>query len=86
MKEKKESKIKNVENDLRRYSQISVDELFKEFETSYAGLSVVDIDSKLEEYGRNSIEIKSNNTIFHKVKSALINPFNMVNRIFFFPM
>ena len=78
----KESKIKENQNEvqenLKRYSKITKEELFQELGSSFAGLSIVDIDDKLEEYGQNSIEIKNENTLFHKFKNAVINPFNIV--------
>ena len=79
MKENRvEEKQKNVQEALKKYSSISVDELLKEYKTSYAGISVVDVDDRIEEYGKNSIEVNSNHTLFHKVKDAVINPFNVV--------
>ena len=79
MKEKKIKKSNNnVDKELRRYSKATLNKLFKEFHTSYEGISIVELEDRLEEYGKNSIEIESNNTIFHKIKDAIINPFNIV--------
>ena len=79
MKEKKTVKSnKNVDKELRRYSKTTLNKLFKEFNTSYEGISIVDVEERLEEYGKNSIEIDSNNTLFNKIKDAIINPFNIV--------
>ncbi len=79
MKENKiEEKQKTVQEKLKKYSKITIDELFKEFGTSYARLSIVEIDEKIEEYGKNNIEIKVNNSFLHKLKDAIINPFNTV--------
>ena len=79
MKENKvEEKQKSVQENLKKYSSISVDELFKEYKTSFAGISVVEVDDRIQEYGKNNIEINSNNTLFHKLKEAFINPFNIV--------
>ncbi|MBQ3409399.1 MAG: magnesium-translocating P-type ATPase [Clostridia bacterium] len=75
---------KNIENNnlaeknLRKYSKENMNELFKEFGTSENGLSVVEIEEKLNEYGKNSIELENNNTLFKKIKDAVINPFNIV--------
>ena len=73
-----EEKQKIVQEKLKRYSEMTEKELFKEFGTSYEGLSIVEIDDKIEEYGKNTIEVTSNNTWFHKFKNAFVNPFNMV--------
>jgi Mg2+-importing ATPase len=79
MKEIKRKEFqKQVQDNLIIDSKLSKDELFKKYKTSEKGLSIVEIDDKLSEYGTNTIEIKSNNTIFHKLKSAFINPFNIV--------
>ena len=79
MKEKKKEKRKiDTQVNLKKYSEMTKKELFKEFKSSYAGLSIVDIEDKIEEYGKNSIEIESNNTILTKIKDAIINPFNIV--------
>lgn len=79
MKENRNENLqKVVQENLKKYSKISTNELFEEFKTSYEGLSIVEIDDRIEEYGRNSIEVKSNNTLFHKIKDAILNPFNIV--------
>ena len=79
MKENKIQENQNkVQENLKKYSKITIEELFEELGSSFAGLSIVEIEDKLEEYGQNSIEIKNENTLFHKLKNALINPFNIV--------
>lgn len=77
MKENK-TKDRNNQEKLQRYSKISIDELLEEFNTSYEGLSVVDIDDRLEKYGKNNVELKKNNTLLHRLKESIINPFNIV--------
>ena len=70
--------IKITENLLIENSKLKLDKLFKKYETSQEGISITDIDDKLEEYGKNIIDIKDNNTIWHRLKEAFINPFNIV--------
>ena len=70
--------LKNTENLLKEDSKLKLDKLLKKYETSLEGISVVDVDEKLEEYGKNTIDIKDNNTIWHRLKDAFINPFNIV--------
>lgn len=77
-KENLNEKQRRVEEMLRENSKIEVGKLFEKLGTSYAGISVVDVDDKLEEYGKNNIEIKNNNTLIHKLREAFINPFNVV--------
>lgn len=69
---------KELERELRENSTLPTEKLFNKYQTSETGLSVVEIDDKLDEYGPNTIEIGNNNTWFHKLKEAIINPFNIV--------
>ena len=69
---------KKVSEKLIRCSKLSKENLLKEYGTSIEGLSIVEIEDKLDEYGKNSIEIKNENTIWHRLKNAFINPFNIV--------
>ena len=71
-------KQKDVEKILRENSKLEVEKLFENLKTSYEGISIVEVDDRLEEYGKNTVEIKSENTMIHKVKEAFINPFNIV--------
>ena len=78
----KENKIKEnqkkVSDNLKNCSKIPEKNLLEIYNTSREGLSVVDIEDLQDEYGKNSIEIKSNNTILTRIKNAVINPFNIV--------
>lgn len=71
-------KQKELEKELRKDAKMNVSELLKKYKTSYEGLSIVNIEDKIAEFGRNIIEVNSNNTLLHKLKEALINPFNIV--------
>ena len=73
-----ETKVNDISKILQENSTIEVDKLFEKYNTSLEGVSVVDVDDRLEEYGKNIIEIKDNNTLWHKIKEAFINPFNIV--------
>ena len=70
--------FKNTEKLLKENSKLKLETLFKRYETSMDGISVAYIDDRLEKYGKNIIDIKDNNTIWHKLKEAFINPFNIV--------
>ena len=69
---------KNTEKSIKDDSALKIDELLKKYSTSLNGISVVDVDEKLEKYGKNNIDIKDNNTLFHRIKEAFVNPFNIV--------
>ena len=67
-----------MEEKLKKYSKMSNDELYKELNSSDEGISIVDLEEKLEQYGKNIIDLKNNNTWLNKIKEAIINPFNIV--------
>ena len=67
-----------MEESLKKYSEMSAEELYKEFNSSDEGVSIVNIEELLEEYGKNIIDAKNNNTWIKKIKEDIINPFNMV--------
>lgn len=67
-----------IEKTILEDSKMELSKLFEKYKTSLKGISVVEVDERIEEYGKNVIEIKNNNTIIHKIKEAIINPFNIV--------
>ena len=71
-------KQKAIEEKLKNASSSNIQNLYVEYKTTNEGISIVDVDDKLEEYGKNAIQLKNNNTILHNLKEAFINPFNMV--------
>lgn len=83
MKKKKdvaaiEKKQRKIEKGLIKDSYLSVDQLFGKYDTSYAGLDDEEVEERLDDYGRNTIEIKENHPILNRIKDAVINPFNIV--------
>ena len=78
MKKINKENYNNVENLIKENSKLKLDKLLKKYETSLEGLSVVEIDDKIEKYGKNIIDLKDNNTIWNRLKEAFINPFNIV--------
>lgn len=78
MKKTNNENIKNTEKLIIEDSKLNIDKLLKKYKTSLEGISVVDVDDRINKYGRNIIDIKDNNTIWHRLKEALINPFNIV--------
>lgn len=67
-----------VDKELIINSKLSIEELFAKFKTTYEGISLIDVEERIEKYGKNTIEIKNENTIWHKLKEAFVNPFNIV--------
>ena len=73
-----EKDYEKVENKIKENSKLNVDKLLKKYKTSLDGISVVEVEERMEEYGKNIIEIKDQNTVWHRIKEAFINPFNIV--------
>lgn len=71
-------KQKIVEKELKENSKKKLEQLFEELRTSINGISIVELEDRLEESGKNTIEVKNENTILHRLKEAFINPFNIV--------
>ncbi len=59
-------------------SKLGINELFEKYKTSFEGISIVELEDRLEKYGKNIIDIKNNNTFLHNLIDALFNPFNIV--------
>ena len=73
-----EDRSKEIELKLKKYGKMDNEEILKKFKTSYEGLSCVEIEEKQDEYGKNILDFKNNNTVFNRLKEAFINPFNIV--------
>ncbi len=71
-------KQRKLEKNLIKDSFLSVEQLFGKYDTSYAGLDNDEVEERLDDYGRNTIELSENNPILNRLKDAIINPFNVV--------
>ena len=78
MKKKSNDKHNEIEKLIVEDSKLNTEELLKKYKTSMEGISVVEVEDRLEEYGKNIIELKNNNTLLNRIKEAIINPFNIV--------
>ncbi len=67
-----------IEKKLKQYSQMDKKQLFKKLQTSEEGISIVEVEEKIQNYGKNVLDINNNNTLFDRLKEAFINPFNIV--------
>ena len=75
--QKKENK-KSAENVIVDYAKKDINQLFLDFNTRKTGLNQIEADERLEEYGKNIIDIQNSNNLFERLKEAIINPFNIV--------
>ena len=67
-----------IDKKIKQYSQMNKKQIFEKLQTSEEGISIVDVDDRIEEYGKNIIDINNNITLLHRLKEAFINPFNIV--------
>ncbi len=82
MAKKTDKKTAQQQNDAERrligYSRQTEEEIFRQFSTCEDGLNPVEASERLEEYGRNIIDAGNENSLFRRVREAIINPFNIV--------
>ena len=46
-----------VEEELIKNSKLSIEQLFTKFKTTSEGISLVDVEERIDEYGKNTIEL-----------------------------
>lgn len=63
---------------IRTFAFMEYDELMQEFSTSPAGLSAAEAENRQEQYGSNTITAGTSNTMLHRLREAVVNPFNLV--------
>ncbi len=68
----------NTEQILRELASLPEEELFKKLESSPDGISSKEAEEKLDDHGENIITAGTENTVWHRLKDALINPFNII--------
>lgn len=66
------------QRDIRRYSQMSIENILTKLKTSDQGLSSEEVERRQEKYGKNSIEVEDKHTDLKLFLEALINPFNLI--------
>ena len=66
------------EKEIRLHSQSSEEDLFSAFKTGASGLKKNEAEKKQEEYGPNIITSGNKNTVWHRLKDSIVNPFNII--------
>jgi Mg2+-importing ATPase len=68
----------DAEVKLRECAFLQEEALFARFSTERAGLTGEEARSRRDEFGENVITVGSNNTVLHRLREAIINPFNVI--------
>ena len=68
----------NIEAKHRFYAFLTGEELLACLSTTQAGLSWEEAESRQDEFGENVITIGNKNTMLHRLREAVINPFNII--------
>ena len=72
------SRAQQVERGLLAASRLDDEQLFAQYRTDPDGLNQVEAAERLEEYGRNIIDVSKENSLLSRIKDAVVNPFNIV--------
>ena len=75
---KNDNRAREVEQNLISVSRLTDEQLFEKYRTEPEGLNQVEAAERLEEYGRNIIDISNENSLLSRIRDAVINPFNIV--------
>ncbi len=68
----------NTEEKLRYFAFLTEEKLFEELSSEISGLGEEDAEKRQAELGKNIITVGNKNTTLHRLKEAVINPFNMI--------
>ena len=72
------SRSQQVERELTAVSRLDDAQLFEKYRTEAEGLNQVEAAERLEEYGKNIIDVSNENSLLSRIRDAVINPFNIV--------
>ena len=78
MKKNKQKINSTVEERLTSFSAMPVQEVFDFFKVTNDGLNAEQIEAGQEKFGPNIITTGNENSVFTRIRDALINPFNLV--------
>lgn len=71
-------KKQDSEQKLRHNAFLPLDQLYDEFETKISGLSSESVEERQDKYGLNVIQVDNKNTRLHRLREAVVNPFNLI--------
>lgn len=67
-----------TERKLRSFAFLTPEELFVELSTTQAGFTREEAEKRQDEFGKNVITVGNKNTTLHRLREAIINPFNVI--------
>ena len=73
-----QQKQNESENNLRNYAFIPMEDLYSSLSVTPNGLTTEQVEELQDEYGKNIITTGTSNTLWHRIREAVINPFNIV--------
>ena len=68
----------NVDENLRSYAFSAVEKLFTDISTTSEGLTNIEAENRQNEHGKNVITVGNKDTALHRLREAVINPFNVI--------
>lgn len=68
----------HIEKTLFTYAFLPTEELLARLSTTRAGLTGSEVESRQDEFGKNIITAGNKNTPLHRLKEAVVNPFNVI--------
>lgn len=68
----------DTEVKLRFYAFLAREELLAQLSTTQAGLSSEEAENRQDSFGKNVITVGNKNTVLHRVREAVVNPFNII--------
>ncbi len=68
----------DTEGKLRSYAFLKIKDLFSSLSSAQLGLTSDEVENRQAEFGKNVISIGNKNTVLHRLREAIINPFNVI--------
>ncbi|MBE5966646.1 MAG: magnesium-translocating P-type ATPase [Lachnospiraceae bacterium] len=68
----------NIEMRLRSFAFLTERELFARLSATHAGFTSEEAEKRQHEFGKNVITVGNKNTMLHRLREAVINPFNII--------
>ncbi|NLX92962.1 MAG: magnesium-translocating P-type ATPase [Clostridiales bacterium] len=67
-----------TEANIRTFAFLTQEELFDSLSAKQAGFTQEEAEERQDEFGKNIITVGNKNTLFHRIRDSIINPFNVI--------